>query len=462
MPACVGVCGFLGPAAVVWRSKFAMRSNGHRAGGGFFDGGIELESLAESKSSPDDDPMIVPRTLLSSEPIRDSQEYSRAIRRERYLIITILTIIVICGPLVFRYCLGCRTHDEKPPTWGGDLDYFEVYIILALFSNMSGAIIRLLPVVCGGPATIESVKQIKLEGEVALCVVAPFCAEGDEMLLRSMLGRTCTLFHTISSRHVLHGLYVDVTMNEKRLKGEANRKKLFFEWMGFLTTLIKICQKNDLENRRLSRINSWSSDLGSPRIFPPVLPPPTVIPNKYAENNTNFKNRFNSFRKYGESVFDMGRDTSVNDFAPGLVIDSQNSIQLRKPSRRKSTVGSATHFRRSTISHAPKRTSTEAEIAVAAPSLSSQEQGDARDGLWKNNAAASLPEPQDPPPGSTTEYYENMFSDFLADDRDITHWAVLNGLVVNIESIEPVINFFDQWLSEMKLNERVYHYGDKK
>jgi hypothetical protein len=454
-----------------------MRSSGHRSGN-FFDGGIELESLRESKSLPDEDQMIVPRTLLSSEPIRDSKEYSQAIRRERYLIITILCIIVLCGPLVFRYCLGCRTNDNKAPIWGGDLDYFEVYILLALFSNMTGAIIRLLPVVCGGPATIESVKQIKLEGEVALCVVAPFCAEGDEMLLRSMLGRTCTLFHTISSRHVLHGLYVDVTMNEKRLKGEANRKKLFFEWMGFLTTLIKICQKNDAENGRLSRINSVSSeqDIESPRLslFPPVLPPPAVIPNKYAENNTNFKNRFNSFRKYGESVFDMGRDNSVNDFAPGLVIDAQNSIQLRKPSRRKSTVGSGTHFRRSTITHFARRTSegsfAASAAAAAAGSLSSQpaftdaaaEGGAKRERDGRSASAASFPEPNDPPLGSTTNYYENLFSDPLADDRDITHWAVLNGLVVNIESIEPVINFFDQWLSEMKLNERIYHYGDKK
>ncbi len=52
--------------------------------------------------------------------------------------------------------------------------------------------------------------------------------------------------------------------------------------------------------------------------------------------------------------------------------------------------------------------------------------------------------------------------DILPDDRDVTNESVLNGLVVDLDCIEPVVNFFDQWLAEMKLNERIYHYGDKK
>jgi hypothetical protein len=408
---------------------------------------IELESAIDENSSALDS--NVPRTITCEEPIRDNEEYSRAIRRERYLMMTILAIIVVFGPLVFRFCLGCRTDPDEAPTWGGQLDGFEIYIILALFSNMNGAIIRLLPVVCGGPATIESVKEMKLEGQVALCLVSPFCAEGDEMLLRNLLGRTCTLFHTVSSRHTLHGLYVDVTMNERRLKGEANRKKIFYEWMAFLTTLVKICQKNDTERKPFSPQGT------QPSSTPATLSscPPTVIANKYTEqeSNTNFKNRFQSFRKYGETVFDMGRDVSVHDFAPDLVVDARNSIQLRTSMRRKSTIGSAHLFRKSTISQHQKSVSSSSDhhSGAGAPKAS-----------IGSSKAVSFDLPPDAVPAEL--YGDAAFSPPLSSDREMTHWTVLNGLEVNIETIEPVINFFDQWLAEMKLNERVYHYGDKK
>lgn len=415
---------------------------------------IELRSPSYPSSSAPSSSIIknpsytVPKTILSPQPIRDNPQYTKAVRQERALIILILLIIVILGPLVFRYCLGCQTDssDESSPTWGQNLDPFEIYILLAVFSNMTGSIIRILPAVCGGPATIESVKTIQLEGQVSLCIVTPFCAEGDEMLLRNLLGRTCTLFHTVSSRHTLQGLYVDVTMNERRLKGEANRKKLFYEWMGFLTTLIKICQKKEkLKLLSTEKVLSSEKDTTLTSSLPneqlPSSEPgkPIVYANKYSENITNFQSRFHSFRKYGENVFDMGRDASTFDFAPSVVIDNRNSIQLRN-TRRQSTVAT-----------------------TASPSL-----------IHENplpiveNTISPSPLPRESPQTHTNNHlnhlqmYPNGLSDRLAGDRDITNAAVLNGLVVNLESIEPVINFFDQWLAEMKLNERIYHYGDKK
>ena len=398
----------------------------------------------------------VPRTILSSQPIKDTKEYKTKIQRERILLLLILTIITLFGPLVFRYCLGCQSSKTQPPSWGSNLDNWEIYILITLFASMTGSIIRLLPVLCGVPATIESVKPIKLEGNSALCLVSPFCAEGDEMLLRSMLGRTATLFHTVGSRHRLNGLYLDVTMNERRLKGEATRKNIYYEWMGFLTTLIKISQKNynkkKLLDLKVSQTNSSpTAGTGGGGI---------IIENKYS-HQTNFKNRFQSFRNYGESIFDLGRNSNVGDFVPTIVIDSKDSIQLRKSSIRKSTIESTHLFRPTSIISRNFLGDQSSSSTTTTSTATSDEPSSVTNGSEK-----SLPRKhvtiEVPHSNGYDDNQDVTLDNLKGDDRDVTNRTVLNGLTFELESIEPVINFFDQWLAEMKLNERIYHYGDKK
>ncbi len=133
--------------------------------------------------------------------------------------------------------------DDHVFIWGSDIDSWEWYFMIILFLGMLGTIMRLLPVISGRPAAVESSQSCVLEGTAALGLCSPFCSEDDAIMLRNLIGRTCTLLHTVGGRHAIHGFYLDTILNEKRVKGEENRKNIWRSWMLFLSKLIDLCDE---------------------------------------------------------------------------------------------------------------------------------------------------------------------------------------------------------------------------
>jgi hypothetical protein len=184
-----------------------------------------------------------PTTLFSDSPITPSKEYIRVVDPERKKLLFVLILFVVLAPLIFRYACGSSNNsdvDSRTIAWASDIDPWEWSVLIVLWLGLLGSIFRLLPMVAGRPSSIEASQTCNLDGVAALGLCSPFSSEDDAILLRSLLGRTCTVFHTVGSRHCMQGLYLDAILNERRIKGEANRRNCWIAWMKFLNAMIDV------------------------------------------------------------------------------------------------------------------------------------------------------------------------------------------------------------------------------
>jgi hypothetical protein len=130
--------------------------------------------------------------------------------------------------------------DKTTSVWTSGLGWVEWVVLVTIFLDCFGNILRFFPVVSGRPTELESARSCACEGNVILGCTSPFVSEDEAIFLRSLLGRTATVFHTIGGRHDLSGMYLDTILNEKRGKGEANRRHLWLSWIEFVTILGRI------------------------------------------------------------------------------------------------------------------------------------------------------------------------------------------------------------------------------
>eukprot|EP01032_Pedospumella_encystans_P014583 gene14583-16739_t len=222
---------------------------------------IVIETRPEVKPVEVDAVECTPTTLFSDCPIAPTEEYNKIIDPERRKLLFILAMYVVLAPLMFRYITGSSNTqgaDSSDVRWASDVDSWEWAILVVLWLGLLGSIMRLLPMVAGRPAAVQSSQKCVLDGIASLGLCSPFSSEDDAILLRSLLGRTCTAFHTVGSRHSCQGLYVDTVLNERRIKGEAYRRNVWISWMKFLNSLIDVCllikeeqakeQEDNLEN----------------------------------------------------------------------------------------------------------------------------------------------------------------------------------------------------------------------
>jgi hypothetical protein len=185
----------------------------------------------------------IPTTLFSDSPITPSVEYVRVVDPERKKLLLVLMLFVILTPLMFRYACGSSNNsviDSRTIVWASDIDAWEWSVLIVLWVGILGSIMRLLPMVAGRPASVEASQNCSLDGVASLGLCSPFSSEDDAILLRSLLGRTCTVLHTAGSRHCMQGLYLDAILNERRIKGEANRRNCWIAWMKFLNALVDV------------------------------------------------------------------------------------------------------------------------------------------------------------------------------------------------------------------------------
>jgi hypothetical protein len=71
-------------------------------------------------------------------------------------------------------------------------------------------------------------------GVAVLGCATPIVSENEAIFLRSLVGRTATMLHTVGSRHNLKALYADVIINEARKDGDDKRMKLWVAWIQFI------------------------------------------------------------------------------------------------------------------------------------------------------------------------------------------------------------------------------------
>ena len=130
--------------------------------------------------------------------------------------------------------------DKTTSVWMSGLNWIEWLVLITIFLDCFGNVLRYFPVVSGRPTELESARSCTCEGVTVLGCTSPFVSEDEAIFLRSLIGRTTTVFHTIGGRHNISGLYLDTILNEKRGKGEANRRHLWLSWIEFVTILGRI------------------------------------------------------------------------------------------------------------------------------------------------------------------------------------------------------------------------------
>ena len=132
--------------------------------------------------------------------------------------------------------------------WGSGINWVEWIVLATIFLDCFGNILRYVPVMSGRPTELESARSCLCEGIAVLGCCSPFVSEDEAIFLRSLIGRTATVFHTVGGRHNLQGLYFDTIVNEKRLKGEANRKHLWLSWLEFITLIARIGSEGEIDD----------------------------------------------------------------------------------------------------------------------------------------------------------------------------------------------------------------------
>jgi hypothetical protein len=194
---------------------------------------------------------FVPITLLCSKPIELPKECLKVINYERSKIIGILIITSVLSPLIIRYGMGSgnpKIEETREVIWGSGIDNVEYFILFVVYIGIVSTILKLLPIVCGRPSCVESTKECNLTGKASLGLCSPFAFEDEVVFLRSLIGRTSTIFNTIRGRHEIEGLYVDAILNERRVNMDDERKYHWIAWMKFLHRLIEICRDNVVNN----------------------------------------------------------------------------------------------------------------------------------------------------------------------------------------------------------------------
>lgn len=132
------------------------------------------------------------------------------------------------------------TEDTKETTsnkWGESLDAFDWIVILTIFFDTVGNLLRFMPILCGRPTDLESAKSVQCSGVAVVGNATPIVSENEAIFLRGLVGRTLCIFHTVGSRHNIKGLYVDTIVNEFRGKNQDKRTQMWCAWIQFVEVL---------------------------------------------------------------------------------------------------------------------------------------------------------------------------------------------------------------------------------
>ena len=343
-----------------------------------------------------------------------------------------------------------ETYDNGDFTsiWGDGINWVEWIVLATIFLDCFGNILRYLPVMSGRPTELESARSCLCEGISVVGCASPFVSEDEAIFLRSLIGRTATVFHTVGGRHNLQGLYFDTIVNEKRLKGEANRKHLWLSWLEFITLIARIGSEGELEEIReteddgfiyepnpeenagrksLTRQNTNTSTAGRARAG-------TI--NQVPENlraNTNIQAASTMTYLPSKPVSGSGVGT--------LRVNNDEVVNFDKRTRNSEYAG-----------HRMSMTGNDRVSMVGRKSVTNDGKGG---GLRMVNIPRTNP--------NDDGHVGNMdWNDDILEEREIAPFDQEEDLVFDMADLLPLICFLDGWLEAIKDREWTFNYLKKR
>ena len=142
-----------------------------------------------------------------------------------------------------------------------------------------------------------------------------------------MLGRTCTVLHTVGSRHSLQGFYMDTVLNERRIKGEANRRNLWISWMKFLNCLVEVCKSMKEEQKKKEKEENdpkYDNNLRNFSVDSIISTRALYIDGIYQHNHTASTPRVRTMTAESARISPSPRKTTFKDLS--AVFDSTQGI----------------------------------------------------------------------------------------------------------------------------------------
>ena len=385
----------------------------------------------------------VAQTIIRKKDIIANPEHATVLGAIRWKIVIILMIQIILSPLIFRFVMGVQPEDSDRK-WGHQLDVFDYILLTTLWLGLVAQFIRDMPLFSGTPTKLESSSSIECDGVVSMGLVSPFAGEADVILLRNLLGRTVTALKTVDSRHNLVGLYVDMILNERRVKLESQRKKLWVAWMKFLNRMVDICIRMK-ENEQMAA--------NSVDIQTSIKLPSLKLDNLYpaVENASSKNSTYQShFRNLGKT---LSRNHNAKEFE-SIMNWKENKIPLSKG------------FKSAQTPYLLEDTSLEIAIDKVAPD----------DGLAMTDgtpdpvsqwALATLTGGSARKISKKVSFKNSSFPLQTPRERNVRATEPTYTIPTGIENmtieksfLKPLVNFLNEWLATMAKNEWAYNYFD--
>jgi hypothetical protein len=352
-----------------------------------------------------------------------------------------------------------KTYDTLVMTsvWMSGLNWIEWVVLVTIFFDCFGNVLRYLPVVSGRPTELESARNCLCEGVTVAGCCSPFVSEDEAIFLRSLIGRTATIFHTVGGRHNMHAMYVDTILNEKRGKGEANRFHLWLSWLEFLTLLARIgvddsyLEDDDFDNdspqnsetdESNPRESLLKSDQGKSR--PSLRQQSSNLTTDAQTRGAARMGRRSTLSYVPESLRDRASISGASNILQpletpvvgtqfaSLRVNNTETVNFSKKSRSNSVIGGADGAMRS--SEAKGRQSQFGGVTFLDPRISLIEENEGQE--------------EDP----EEEY----------DEREIDPFDAEEDLEFDMADLLPLICFLDGWLEAIKDKEWTFNYRSKR
>mmetsp|Transcript_9641 Transcript_9641/g.14517 ORF Transcript_9641/g.14517 Transcript_9641/m.14517 type:complete len:1159 (+) Transcript_9641:48-3524(+) len=398
-------------------------------------------------------------SLFADSKITISEEYEKLIFKERSIFLLNLFILAVLGPLVFRYALGSHS-DNFPNDWGLGVSTIEWVILIVAFLDAVNTFFRGLPMVSGKPTELESTRSVCCHGHIVIGNCSPFVSEDEAIFLRGLLGKTCTVFNTCAGRHSLRGLYVDTILNEKRLKGEEQRKRLWLAWMKFITSMVQLCIR--IQQRNNAELAPEVSQ-ETPQHPPTRRTSRAYTVERYDEISAGGHNNIRISKM--ETVVPNGLDGSTTESNQHF----KNLTMLRNPRSRAATAYTSEEIAGSTplpmVLESPASRTEESSVGNKTNSISADSSKEffpkvstrESSGHTENSSHSAARE-------DSISTFENPMRSMSISPKGATpsgengFFPVRDEVTVNVGDIVPLLSFLHHWLEVVKDREWTYNY----
>lgn len=351
-----------------------------------------------------------------------------------------------------------KTYDTLVMTsvWMSGLNWIEWVVLVTIFFDCFGNVLRYLPVVSGRPTELESARNCLCEGVTVAGCCSPFVSEDEAIFLRSLIGRAATIFHTVGGRHNLHAMYVDTILNEKRGKGEANRFHLWLSWLEFLTLLARIgvddsyLEDDDFDNDspRVSETNEAKPRESLVRVdhekFRPLRQQNSNLTTDAQTRGATRMGRRSTLSYVPENLRDLASISGASNIVQpletpvvgtqfaSLRVNNTETVNFSKKTRSNSVIGGVDGVMRSS------------EIKGRQSQFGGVTYLDSRISLIEENEAQE----------------EDLEDEY--DEREIDPFDPEEDLEFDMADLLPLICFLDGWLEAIKDKEWTFNYRNKR